>query len=114
MPIGTVVAETELPRYVAAPVMCNDISARDVQLEQGQFYESKSYPTSTPTGPRLVLPEPQDFSRLSGLRLRLWVNGQPRTETGSRLLLTERDARLPILRRTPVDVFDRPTDLADR
>jgi uncharacterized protein (TIGR03083 family) len=29
--------------------------------------------------------------------------------TGARLLLTERDALVPILRRTPVDAFDRPT-----
>ena len=29
--------------------------------------------------------------------------------TGARLLLTERDALLPILRRTPVDAFDRQT-----
>jgi uncharacterized protein (TIGR03083 family) len=29
--------------------------------------------------------------------------------TGARLLLTERDALLPILRRTPVEAFDRPT-----
>ena len=30
-------------------------------------------------------------------------------QTAARLLLTERDALLPILRRTPVDAFDRPT-----
>ena len=29
--------------------------------------------------------------------------------TGARLLLTERDVLLPILRRTPADAFDRPT-----
>jgi uncharacterized protein (TIGR03083 family) len=29
--------------------------------------------------------------------------------TGARLLLTERDALLPILRRTPVEAFDHPT-----
>lgn len=29
--------------------------------------------------------------------------------TGARLLLTERDVLLPILRRSPVDAFDRPT-----
>jgi uncharacterized protein (TIGR03083 family) len=29
--------------------------------------------------------------------------------TGARLLLTERDALLPILRRTPAEAFDRPT-----
>jgi uncharacterized protein (TIGR03083 family) len=31
------------------------------------------------------------------------------TTTGARLLLTERDVLLPILRRTPVEAFDRPT-----
>ena len=40
--IGTVVTDADLPGYVAGLVMCNDISARDVQLEKGQFYESKS------------------------------------------------------------------------
>jgi 2-keto-4-pentenoate hydratase/2-oxohepta-3-ene-1,7-dioic acid hydratase in catechol pathway len=49
--IGATVTDADLPRYVAGLVMSNDISARDVQLEKGQFYESKSYPTFTPTGP---------------------------------------------------------------
>jgi 2-keto-4-pentenoate hydratase/2-oxohepta-3-ene-1,7-dioic acid hydratase in catechol pathway len=44
-------------------------------LEKGHFYESKSYPTFTPTGPRLVLLDLEEFGRLAGLRLRLWVNG---------------------------------------
>jgi hypothetical protein len=48
---GTAVSDADLPRHVAGLVMCNDISARDVQLTKGQFYESKSYPTFTPTGP---------------------------------------------------------------
>jgi len=52
----------------------------DIQLEKGQFYESKSYPTFTPTGPRLVLLDAEDFTRLSGLRLRLWVNGELRQD----------------------------------
>ena len=41
--IGDTVTDADLPRYVAGLVMSNDISARDVQLEKGQFYESKSY-----------------------------------------------------------------------
>src|SRR5262245_51510207 len=53
--VGTTVADADLPSYVAGVVIGNDVSARDVQLEKGQFYESKSYPTFTPTGPRLVL-----------------------------------------------------------
>jgi 2-keto-4-pentenoate hydratase/2-oxohepta-3-ene-1,7-dioic acid hydratase in catechol pathway len=76
LPVGTTVTEADLPSHVAGLVMCNDVTARDVQLEKGQFYESKSYPTFTPTGPRLTLPDPEDFPRLAGLRLRLWVNGR--------------------------------------
>jgi len=78
--IGTTVRDADLPTYVAGLVMSNDISARDVQLEKGQYYESKSYPTFTPTGPRLVLLDAEDFTRLSGLRLRLWVNGELRQD----------------------------------
>lgn len=73
--VGTTVTDADLPRYVAGLVITNDVSARDVQLPKGQFYESKSYPTFTPVGPRLVLLEPDDYGRLERLRLRLWVNG---------------------------------------
>jgi 2-keto-4-pentenoate hydratase/2-oxohepta-3-ene-1,7-dioic acid hydratase in catechol pathway len=51
LPVGTAVTEEDLPSYVAGLVVTNDVSARDVQLTKGQFYESKSYPTFTPTGP---------------------------------------------------------------
>jgi 2-keto-4-pentenoate hydratase/2-oxohepta-3-ene-1,7-dioic acid hydratase in catechol pathway len=80
LPIGTVVEEGDLPSYVAALVVTNDVSARDVQLTRTQFYESKSYPTFTPTGPYLTLLEPEDFPRLLDLRLRLSVNGEPRQD----------------------------------
>lgn len=74
LPVGTVVTEDDLPRFVAGVVVTNDVSARDIQLPKGQFYESKSYPTFTPVGPRLVLLEPGEFAQLERLRLRLWVN----------------------------------------
>jgi 2-keto-4-pentenoate hydratase/2-oxohepta-3-ene-1,7-dioic acid hydratase in catechol pathway len=94
---GTTVADTDLPRHVAGLVMCNDISARDVQLTKGQFYESKSYPTFTPTGPRLVLLEAGEFDRLPGLRLRLWVNGELRQDGTAADLITEPAAALSLL-----------------
>ncbi|MDX3130974.1 fumarylacetoacetate hydrolase family protein [Streptomyces europaeiscabiei] len=75
LPVGTVVEERDLPTYVAGLVITNDISGRDVQLTKTQFYESKSYPTFTPTGPYLALLEPADFAHLLDLRLRLTVNG---------------------------------------
>ncbi|KPI08177.1 fumarylacetoacetate (FAA) hydrolase [Actinobacteria bacterium OK074] len=75
LPVGTVVEERDLPAHVAGLVVTNDVSARDVQLTKTQFYESKSYPTFTPTGPYLALLEPADFAHLLDLRLRLSVNG---------------------------------------
>jgi 2-keto-4-pentenoate hydratase/2-oxohepta-3-ene-1,7-dioic acid hydratase in catechol pathway len=69
------VTDADLPDLVAGIVVTNDVSARDVQLSKGQFYESKSYPTFTPVGPLLVLLDREDFLRLPNLRLRLSVNG---------------------------------------
>ncbi|XUL85758.1 fumarylacetoacetate hydrolase family protein [Streptomyces galilaeus] len=80
LPVGTVVEERDLPSYVAGLVVTNDVSARDVQLTKTQFYESKSYPTFTPTGPYLGLLEPEDFAHLLDLRLRLSVNGELRQD----------------------------------
>ncbi|WP_427924856.1 fumarylacetoacetate hydrolase family protein [Streptomyces sp. cg40] len=80
LPVGTVVEERDLPSYVAGLVATNDVSARDVQLTKTQFYESKSYPTFTPTGPYLSLLEPEDFGHLHDLRLKLSVNGELRQD----------------------------------
>jgi 2-keto-4-pentenoate hydratase/2-oxohepta-3-ene-1,7-dioic acid hydratase in catechol pathway len=80
VPVGTTVSEQDLGQYVAGLVLTNDVSARDVQLPKGQFYESKSYPTFTPVGPRLVLLEPDDLRWLGRLRLQLWVNDELRQD----------------------------------
>jgi 2-keto-4-pentenoate hydratase/2-oxohepta-3-ene-1,7-dioic acid hydratase in catechol pathway len=74
LPLGTAVTEASLRRYVAGLVVADDVTARDVQLTKGQFYESKSYPTFTPVGPRLVLLSDNEITHLERLRLRLWVN----------------------------------------
>jgi 2-keto-4-pentenoate hydratase/2-oxohepta-3-ene-1,7-dioic acid hydratase in catechol pathway len=107
LPIGAAVTDADLPDYVAGLVMCNDVSARDVQLEKGQFYESKSYPTFTPTGPRLVLLDPEDFGRLAGLRLRLWVNSELRQDATLADMITRPAAALTLLARfQPLDPGD--------
>jgi 2-keto-4-pentenoate hydratase/2-oxohepta-3-ene-1,7-dioic acid hydratase in catechol pathway len=107
LPVGTAVTDADLPGYVAAVVMCNDLSARDVQLEKGQFYESKSYPTFTPTGPRLVLLDPEDFGGLAELRLRLWVNGELRQDATVADMITQPAAALTLLARfQPLDPGD--------
>jgi 2-keto-4-pentenoate hydratase/2-oxohepta-3-ene-1,7-dioic acid hydratase in catechol pathway len=81
LPVGTTVTEADLARYVAALVVANDVSARQVQLVKTQFYESKSYPTFTPVGPWLTLVDASDLARLDSLRLTLRVNGEVRQDS---------------------------------
>lgn len=80
IPVGTAVSESSLPDLIGGLVVTNDISARDVQLPQTQFYEGKSYPTFTPTGPALVLLEAGEFAKFGRLRLTLSVNGEQRQD----------------------------------
>jgi 2-keto-4-pentenoate hydratase/2-oxohepta-3-ene-1,7-dioic acid hydratase in catechol pathway len=80
LPVGTTVTEENLARYVAALVVADDVSARQIQLVKTQFYESKSYPTFTPVGPWLTLVDAADLARLGSLRLTLAVNGQVRQD----------------------------------
>ena len=79
-PVGSLITGDTIADHVAGLVITNDISARDLQLPKTQFYESKSYPSFTPTGPTLVLFDAEDWSRFGDLRLRLWVNGEIRQD----------------------------------
>src|SRR6201993_680836 len=78
IPVGTTISDTNLAEFIAGLVVTNDVSARDIQLPQTQFYEAKSYPTFTPVGPELVLLTADEFKRFGDLRLRLSVNGEER------------------------------------
>jgi 2-keto-4-pentenoate hydratase/2-oxohepta-3-ene-1,7-dioic acid hydratase in catechol pathway len=78
IPVGTSISDATLSDCIAGLVIANDISARDIQLLQTQFYEAKSYPTFTPIGPALVLMDADELRRFGDLRLRLSVNGQER------------------------------------
>jgi len=66
--------------YVAGYVLANDLSEREWQLEisGGQWGKGKSAPGFSPIGPWLVTPDEVD---LSDLRLRSWVNGEPRQDS---------------------------------
>jgi 2-keto-4-pentenoate hydratase/2-oxohepta-3-ene-1,7-dioic acid hydratase in catechol pathway len=78
IPVGTSISEANLGDFIAGLVVTNDVSARDIQLPQTQFYEAKSYPTFTPVGPELVLLTADELNRFGELRLRLSVNGGER------------------------------------
>src|SRR6201988_4090478 len=78
IPVGTSISDANLAEFIAGLVVTNDVSARDIQLPQTQFYEAKSYPTFTPVGPELVLLTADELTRFGDLRLRLSVSGQER------------------------------------
>jgi 2-keto-4-pentenoate hydratase/2-oxohepta-3-ene-1,7-dioic acid hydratase in catechol pathway len=80
IPVGTAVSESNWSDFIAGLVITNDVSARDIQLPQTQFYEAKSYPTFTPVGPALVLLDADELKRFGDLRLRLRVNGELRQD----------------------------------
>jgi len=68
---------------IAGYVVSNDVSEREFQLERGgQWDKGKNCETFNPLGPWLVtadeVPDPQD------LRLRLWVNGEPRQDSNTK------------------------------
>jgi 2-keto-4-pentenoate hydratase/2-oxohepta-3-ene-1,7-dioic acid hydratase in catechol pathway len=87
LPAGTTVKPDELGRWLAGITIVNDLSARDVQLPQGQFYKGKSYRGFGPVGPGLVLLTKDEWSRLPELHLRLSVNGQLRQDGYCREML---------------------------
>jgi len=72
------VSRDSLADYVGALVLHNDVSARDVQLPQTQFYKGKSYRTFGPTGPWLTLVDAADLDHFDDIELRLEVDGQLR------------------------------------
>jgi 2,4-didehydro-3-deoxy-L-rhamnonate hydrolase len=75
------ISEDDLADYIGAFVVGNDVSARDVQIPQGQWYKGKSYPTFCPVGPYLVIPDRHEVARWRDLRLTLSVNGTRRQDS---------------------------------
>jgi 2,4-didehydro-3-deoxy-L-rhamnonate hydrolase len=67
--------------YIAGFVTANDLSERDFQREPGlQWSKGKSAPGFCPVGPWLVTPDQVDYNNV---RLRSWVNGEPRQDSTS-------------------------------
>ncbi len=99
LPVGTTVTEADLGRYVAALVVADDVSARQIQLVKTQFYESKSYPTFTPVGPWLTLVDASELARLDSLRLTLSVNGEVRQDSTAADMIVRPAQALTLLSR---------------
>jgi 2-keto-4-pentenoate hydratase/2-oxohepta-3-ene-1,7-dioic acid hydratase in catechol pathway len=68
---------------IAGYTISNDVSERALQIEVsgGQWSKGKCCETFNPMGPWLVTPE--EVGDPQGLRLRSWVNGQPRQDSST-------------------------------
>ena len=68
--------------YVAGFTVVNDLSERTFQIEEsgGQWSKGKCVPGSTPIGPWLVTTDDVDHRNL---RLRSWVNDEPRQDSST-------------------------------
>lgn len=74
----TTVGEADLGCFVAGLVLANDVSARDVQVPERQWFRGKSFRGFCPVGPVFYFMEPADWARLYSLDLLLTVNGAVR------------------------------------
>lgn len=81
------ITEDNLHQYIAGVVIVDDVSARDVQLTQGQWLKGKSYRTLCPTGPYLYLLDKEEVPLIHNLELKLWVNDELRQSANTNQLL---------------------------
>ncbi|MCM3729132.1 fumarylacetoacetate hydrolase family protein [Neobacillus cucumis] len=81
------VTEETLHQFVAGLVIFNDVSARDVQLTQGQWLRGKSYRTFGPTGPYFYLLDQEEMPSIHDLEIKLWVNDELRQSANTNQLL---------------------------
>lgn len=102
------VDERNLHEYVAGVVMANDLSARDIQVPQRQWFKGKSFRGFCPVGPILHLLDPEEIPLLGDMELSLSVNGNIRQKANTRQMLHKPAETLMEMSR----IFDlRPGDI---
>lgn len=81
------ITDSNLHEFVAGWVMANDVSARDVQVPERQWFKGKSFRGFCPVGPVLFLADKDDFAFLYDLNLELKVNGKVRQKASTKQLM---------------------------
>jgi 2-keto-4-pentenoate hydratase/2-oxohepta-3-ene-1,7-dioic acid hydratase in catechol pathway len=71
---GKRIAESDAHKYIAGYTILNDVSARDMQFADKQWYRGKSCDTFAPTGPWIVTAE--EIADPHNLRISLTLNGE--------------------------------------
>jgi 2-keto-4-pentenoate hydratase/2-oxohepta-3-ene-1,7-dioic acid hydratase in catechol pathway len=70
------VSEADALDYVLGYTICNDVSARDAQRSDGQFFRAKSFDTFCPIGPFIVCTD--EIHDPQVLNVKTTVNGEER------------------------------------
>jgi 2-keto-4-pentenoate hydratase/2-oxohepta-3-ene-1,7-dioic acid hydratase in catechol pathway len=71
---GNRISESDAPKYIAGYTVLHDVSARDMQFGDKQWYRGKSCDTFAPTGPWIVTPD--EIPDPHNLRISLTLNGE--------------------------------------
>lgn len=71
--------------YIAGFSVMNDVSGRDVQLSESQWFRGKSFDTFAPLGPAIVTPN--EIGDVDNLRLTTEVNGERMQDGNTRDLI---------------------------
>ena len=71
---GRRIAEEKAMDYVAGYTVLHDVTARDMQFADNQWFRGKSCDTFAPTGPWIVTPD--DIPDINSLRISLSLNGE--------------------------------------
>lgn len=72
---GKRITRQEAFDYVAGYTVMNDVSGREAQFSDSQWFRGKSFDTFAPTGPCLVTTDEIDAGAVHGLRLTASVDG---------------------------------------
>jgi 2-keto-4-pentenoate hydratase/2-oxohepta-3-ene-1,7-dioic acid hydratase in catechol pathway len=75
------VSKDKVPEYIYGYTVMNDITARDCQKSDGQWFRSKSFDTFAPIGPEIILKE--DLPDAQNLTLKSYVNGELRQNSNT-------------------------------
>ena len=72
------IKEEDTPGYIYGYTVFNDITARDIQKNESQWYRGKSFDTFGPMGPAIV--KQKDFGDPYNISLKSYVNGELRQD----------------------------------
>lgn len=72
------VKKDDVPDHIYGYTIMNDITARDIQKNESQWYRAKSFDTFAPMGPAII--KQKEFGEPNNISLKSYVNGELRQD----------------------------------